>query len=77
MSSKQSGEMVEGNSTDTCAGKFQLMSMGGLVGVLREQTRDPHRLEWNSYHFVSAVEKTFLCALKRVALMNKNHPFCS
>ena len=29
MSSKQLGEMVEGNSADTCAGKFLLMSMGG------------------------------------------------
>ena len=29
MSSKQSGEMVEGNSADRCTGKFPLMSMGG------------------------------------------------
>ena len=29
MSSKQLGDMVEGNSADTCAGKFPLMSMGG------------------------------------------------
>ena len=29
MSSKQSGEMVEGNSADMCAGKFVLMSIGG------------------------------------------------
>ena len=29
MSSKQSREMVEGNSADMCAGKFPLTSMGG------------------------------------------------
>ena len=29
MGSKQSWEMVEGNSADMCAGKFVLMSMGG------------------------------------------------
>ena len=25
------GEMFEGDSADTCTGKFQLVSMGGLV----------------------------------------------
>ena len=40
MSSKQLGAMVEGNSTDNCPGKCPLMSMGGLVGVSREQTRE-------------------------------------
>ena len=29
MSSKQLGEMFEGDSADTCGGKFPLMSMGG------------------------------------------------
>ena len=30
----------EGNSTETCAGKFPLMSVGGWAGVSREQTRE-------------------------------------
>ena len=29
MTSEGLGEMFEGDSADTCAGKFQLMSMGG------------------------------------------------
>jgi hypothetical protein len=31
MTSEGSGEVFEGNSADTCAGKFPLVSMGGQV----------------------------------------------
>ena len=31
MTSEGLGEMFEGDSADTCAGKFPLMSMGGRV----------------------------------------------
>ena len=39
---------VDGDSAETCAGKFPLMSMGGLSGgsrVRRPGSEDPHRCE--------------------------------
>ena len=34
------GEMFEGDSADTCAGKFPLVSMGAERRVYRAQTRE-------------------------------------
>ena len=34
MTSEGLGEMFEGDSADTCGGKFPLMSMGGRAGGL-------------------------------------------
>ena len=47
MTSEGLGEMFEGDSADTCAGKFPLVSMGGERTVKRAQTgsEDPHRRE--------------------------------
>ena len=39
MTSKGLGEMFEGDSADTCAGKFPLVSMGAEWRVSRAQTR--------------------------------------
>ena len=54
ISPKQSGEMVEGNSADTCAKKFLLVSMGASRGshVRRPGSEDHHRRERNSILFV-------------------------
>ena len=46
MTSEGLGEMFEGDSADMCAGKFPLVSMGGLSGgsrVRRPGNEDPHR----------------------------------
>ena len=52
MTSEGLGEMFEGDSADTCTGKFLLMSMGGQAeGIMCE---DPHRRERNLVLF-------FLC----------------
>ena len=40
MTSEGLGEMFEGDSADTCAGKFPLMSMGAERRVSRAQTRE-------------------------------------
>ena len=40
MTSEGLGEMFEGDSADTCAGKFPLLSMGGRAEGLRAQTRE-------------------------------------
>ena len=40
MSSKELGDMSEGDSADTCGGKFPIMSMGGRAGMSHEQTRE-------------------------------------
>ena len=47
MSSKQLGEMFEGDSADTCGGKFPLKSMGAEreCRVRRHGSEDPNRLE--------------------------------
>ena len=48
MTSVGFGEMFEGDFADTCAGKFLLMSMGGMSGwssVRRPGSEDPHRGE--------------------------------
>ena len=47
MSSEGLREMFEGDSADTCAGKFLLSSMGAERRVSRAQTRErePHRCE--------------------------------
>ena len=47
MTSVGLGEMFEGYSADTCAGKFPLMSMGGRAIVKRAQmsSEGPHRRE--------------------------------
>ena len=39
MTSEGLGEMFEGDSADTCGGKFPLVSMGGQRRVQRAQTR--------------------------------------
>ena len=53
MTSEGLGEMFEGDSADTCAGKFLLTSMGAERRILRAQTRErgPYRREWNSNIF--------------------------
>jgi hypothetical protein len=40
--------MFKDDSTDMCAGKFQLMLMGGQETIKRAQTvsKDPHQREW-------------------------------
>ena len=50
MTSEGLGEMFEGDSADTCAGKFPLMSMGAEWRVSRAQTRErgPHRRDRKS-----------------------------
>ena len=40
MTSEGLGEMFEGDSADTCAGKFPLTSMGAERRVSRAQTRE-------------------------------------
>ena len=40
MTSEGLGEMFEGDSADTCAGKFPLVLMGGEQRVSRAQTRE-------------------------------------
>ena len=40
MTSEGLGEMFEGDSADTCAGKFPLVSMGAERRVSRAQTRE-------------------------------------
>ena len=47
MTSEGLGEMFEGDSAETCAGKFSLMSMVAERRVSRAQTRErgPHRRE--------------------------------
>ena len=40
MTSEGMGEMFEGNSADTCAVKFPLVSMGGERRVSRAQTQE-------------------------------------
>ena len=49
MTSDGLGEMFEGDSADTCAGKFPLTSMGAERRVSRAQTRERghHRREQN------------------------------
>ena len=49
MTSEGLGEMFEGDSADTCAGKFPLTAMGAERRVSRAQTRErgPHRRERN------------------------------
>jgi hypothetical protein len=36
------GEVVKGDSADTCAGKFSLLSMGGPVKSAQTGSEDPH-----------------------------------
>ena len=48
------GDMFEGDSVDTCAGKFPLMSMGGpsvVSRVRRLGIEDPHRREQKFCNF--------------------------
>ena len=54
MTSEGLGEMFEGDSADTCAGKFPLTSMGAERWVSRAQTRErgPHRRE-QKFHYNS------------------------
>ena len=52
MTSEGLGEMFEGDSADTCAENYLLMSMGGRVdsggsSVRRPRGEDPHRSERN------------------------------
>ena len=58
MTSEGLGEMFEGDSADTCAGKFPLMSMGAKRRVSRAQTRErgPHRREWKLSYKADYVE---------------------
>ena len=49
MQSEGLAEMFEGDSADTCTGKFPLVSMGGASGgsrVHRPGSEDPHRRDW-------------------------------
>ena len=46
MTSEGLGEMFEGDSADTCNGKFSLMLMGGRAnGQACADSEDPHRRE--------------------------------
>ena len=47
MTSEGLGEMFEGDSADTCAGKFPLVSMGGRADrqACADGERGPHRRE--------------------------------
>ena len=61
MTSEGLGEMFEGDSADTCAGKFSLMSMGGRVEGLvcaDPGARTPITVRGNFSAHVSA-EKQF------------------
>ena len=40
MTSERLGEMFKGDSADTCAGKFQLVSMGGRADTSNERRRE-------------------------------------
>ena len=52
------GEMFEGDSADTCAGKFPLISMGGRAeGLRRPGSEDPHRRERPFLFLLSLVIK--------------------
>ena len=59
MTSEGLGEMFEGDSADTCAGKFPLMSMGAECRVSRAQTRErgPH---WRDWKFKKALYLKYL-----------------
>ena len=63
MTSEGLGEMFEGDSADTCAGKFPLTSMGAERRVSRGQTRErgPHRHE-----------QKFLSSLHRESIFTDN-----
>ena len=58
MTSEGLGEMFEGDSADTCAGKFPLTLMGAERRVSRAQTRErgPHRRERKLLIFVNKFE---------------------
>jgi hypothetical protein len=47
MTSEVLGEVFEGDSADTCARKFPLVSMGGRVKRAQTVSEDPHRHERN------------------------------
>ena len=53
MTSEGLGEMFEGDSADTCAGKFPLTLMGAERRVSRAQTRErvPYRREIFCYKY--------------------------
>ena len=54
MTSEGLGEMFEGDSADTCAGKFPLVSMGGRAEGLAcadPGARTPIRASGNSLYF--------------------------
>ena len=56
MTSEGLGEMFKGDSTDTRAGKFTLMSMGGRAEVLActdPGSEDPHQRERKFYSLYS------------------------
>jgi hypothetical protein len=62
MTSEGLGEMFEGDSADTCAEFFLLMSMGAKRRVSRAQTRErgPHRRERKFLFSLSSAWITFL-----------------
>ena len=53
MTSDRLGEMFKGDSADTCAGKFPLVTMGGRAnGQARQMVSDnPHRRERNFSYY--------------------------
>jgi hypothetical protein len=58
MTSEGLGEVFKGDSADTCAGKFPLVSMGGRANgqACADGSEDPHRRERKfSNHKLSSV----------------------
>ena len=66
MTSVGLGEMFEGDSTDTCAGKFSLVSMGGRAEGLAcadQGARTPIGASRNVMHvFVYVKDKLLFCS---------------
>ena len=62
MTSEGLGEMFEGDSADTCAGKFPLTLMGAERRVSRAQTRErgPHRREWKFWSYCYSCKPIFV-----------------
>ena len=62
------GEVFKGDSADTCAGKFPLVSMGGQQRVSRAQTRERGPL--------SALVEIYLSVLGKDVLPKKHYHNC-
>ena len=68
MTSDGFGEMFEGDSADTCAGKFLIVLMKGPSGgscVPRPGSEDPHRREWKLLCFTLNLDIAYLFVRNR------------